>query len=185
MGNRTGVPRQQTPVRDRRRAHPPATVGGAGGAIHPGRHQPGDHLVHPPRPARSRPRRPPRPRPLVHHQAGRLGRRHAHRAPPRTPDRQVSPTSPRPGPLRPIPRHPAQPPALRRITPKHEFILSLLLLVLVDKWLVTTWWVFGLAAAGPAYVALARYRIQEWRSLHAETREAMLGQINWPWNPTD
>jgi hypothetical protein len=30
------------------------------------------------------------PAPLVHHQAGRLGRRHAHRAPPRTPDRQGS-----------------------------------------------------------------------------------------------
>src|SRR5215213_9346485 len=124
MGNRTGVPRQQTPVRDRRRAHPSATVGGAGGAIHPGRYQPGDHLVRPPRPARSRPRRLPRPRPLVHHQAGRLGRRHAHRAPPRTPDRQVSPTSPRPGHLRPIPRRPAQPPGLRRITPKHEYLRS-------------------------------------------------------------
>jgi hypothetical protein len=64
------------------------------------------------------------------------------------------------------------------------FILSLLILVLVDKWLVTTWWVIGLAAVGPAHVVLARYRIRNWHSLHTETRQAMLGQINGRWNPT-
>lgn len=64
------------------------------------------------------------------------------------------------------------------------FILSLLLLILVDKWLVTTWWVIGLAVVGPAHVVLARYRIRNWHSLYTETREAMLGQMDGRWNPT-
>jgi hypothetical protein len=58
--------------------------------------------------------------------------------------------------------------------------VSLFLLLLLEKAFVESWWVMSLAVVGPAYWALAYYRIQNWRAHHTENRKSVLGQINEP-----